>query len=65
MYQDIFIPMVVKLLLLITFSIDTVYVWILLGESWCWSLQRLKVTGPNLFVCVLVVFEWCFSAGMI
>ena len=33
MYQDIFIPMVVKLLLLITFSIDTAYVWILLGES--------------------------------
>ena len=28
------------LLILITFSLD--YVWLLLGENWCWPLLRLK-----------------------
>ena len=37
--QSIF-PLVIILPILITFSLD--HVWILLGENWCWSLLRLK-----------------------
>ena len=38
--------MVITLLILITLSLDNV--WILLGENWCWTLLGLK--GLNLVV---------------
>ena len=44
-YHGIF-SMVIILLILITLSLDSV--WILLGENWCWTLLGLK--GLNLVV---------------
>ena len=42
------LSLVIILLILITLSLDNV--WILLGENWCWSLLALKGLTTGIYV---------------
>ena len=51
------LSLVIILLILITLSLDNV--WILLGENWCWSLLALKgLTTGTYVVLALDHLKW-------